>query len=54
MTAPLPDDASRPAPRTCRVGAARHLLTPRQFRESLTLAPQPWVRIALLAGLRLR
>lgn len=52
MTTPPVDPSSPPALPTCRVAAARHLLTPPQFRESLTLAPQPWVRIALLAGLQ--
>jgi uncharacterized membrane protein YgaE (UPF0421/DUF939 family) len=52
MTTLPSDPASRPTLRTGRVGAARHLLTPVQFRESLTLAPQPWGRIALLAGLQ--
>lgn len=35
-----------------RVDAARHLLKPHQVRESLTLAPQPWLRNGALAGLQ--
>lgn len=35
-----------------RIGATRHLLTPLQLREIITLSPQPWVRIAFLAGLQ--
>lgn len=52
MTTLSQDPKFPPTPSTGRLGAARHLLTPRQFRESLALAPQPWVRIALLAGLQ--
>ncbi len=53
MTAPPHSNpASRQAPCLGRVGATRHLLTPAQLRESLTLAPQPWIRIGLLAGLQ--
>src|SRR5690606_22646762 len=46
------DPASRPSSRAGRASAARHLLTPVQFRESASLAPQPWVRFALLAGVQ--
>lgn len=35
-----------------RMGAARHLLSPRQIQESLALAPQPPLRFGLLAGLQ--
>lgn len=35
-----------------RVDAARHLLHPRQMRDSLTLADQPYLRNASLAGLQ--
>ncbi|MGE4430608.1 MAG: FUSC family protein [Sphingobium sp.] len=55
---PVPPSAPTRAPTrgpdlpACRVDAARHLLNPSQLRESLTLAPQPWVRIALLAGVQ--
>ena len=52
MSAPKPYLTSPSALSVCRVGAARHLLSPLQLRESLTPAPQPWVRIALLAGLQ--
>ncbi len=37
---------------TRRVDAARHLLHPRQMRDSLTLADQPYWRNASLAGLQ--
>lgn len=52
MSVLLPGQPSRPTLRTSRVDAARHLLAPHQFRESLTLAPQPWIWIAFLAGLQ--
>lgn len=47
-----PASASPNRLRTGRIGAARHLLSPMQLRESLKLAPQPWMRIGLLAGLQ--
>lgn len=35
-----------------RIGATRHLLTPMQMRETVTLYPQPWIRVAFLAGVQ--
>ena len=48
------DDPSLPhsAWSTRRRDAARHLLQPEQMRESLVIAPQPYLRNASLAGLQ--
>lgn len=48
----VPVDPVRPAPAARRVGAAKHLLSGRQIRESLTLARQHSLAIALVAGLQ--
>lgn len=50
---PAQDGSAEPAlPGTRRVDVARHLLKSHQVRESLTLAAQPWLRNAALAGLQ--
>lgn len=55
MSTPEPSWNNPAAPAmlpACRLDAVRHLLKPHQFRESLTLASQPSLRNAALAGLQ--
>lgn len=52
MSEPVPSPAAGASQATRRVDAARHLLKAHQVRESLTLAPQPWLRNGTLAGLQ--
>lgn len=60
MNAPSPEPdptlrsspTTRPSPTTRRAAAVRHLLSPHQLRESLALAPQPRLRVSLVAGLQ--
>lgn len=52
MSEPVPSPAAGASKATRRVDAARHLLKAHQVRESLTLAPQPWLRNGTLAGLQ--
>lgn len=53
QTEPAPASPADGQPHaTRRMDAARHLLMPHQVRESLALAPQPWLRNGVLAGLQ--
>ncbi|UXS04228.1 FUSC family protein [Agrobacterium tumefaciens] len=53
MSNQTPSEIALPAvTRPRRIDAARHLLHPRQFRESMTVAGQPFLRNSALAGLQ--